>query len=414
MTASSLVELEQAREMVLARTAVLPGERVQLDPGALDRVLARDVVAAASVPAFDNSAMDGFAVRAGDVRDASCASPVRLALAGESRAGSPAGATLAAGEAIAVSTGAMLPAGADTVVRREDAERRDGRVEIRVAPAAGRDVRRAGDDVAAGDTVLTAGTRLGPVELGVLASLGCAEIDCVRRPRVSVLVSGDELLAPGEPMRPGGVRDTSTLAIAALAMRAGADVVSTRRVPDEPQATRAALAGALDGADMCIVCGGVSVGDHDHVRPSLQAVGAEQVLWGLALRPGRPLWFGTHGSCLVFGLPGNPVSAVVTFVLLVAPALRALLGQKTAVAEAAAILDDAYEKRAGRAHALRCRLSLRDDGWHARLTGPQGSHVLTSLLAADALALIPTAAERVQAGERVHVEPLRPLPGMLA
>jgi molybdopterin molybdotransferase len=221
-----------------------------------------------------------------------------------------------------------------------------------------------------------------------------------------VVVSGDELLAPGEPMRAGGVRDSSSFSISALARLAGGEVAHIGVIRDDAEATRAAIAAALEQADVTVVCGGVSVGAHDHVRPALAALAAREVFWGIALKPGRPAWFGTVGRKLVFGLPGNPVSAMVTFVLLVGPALRALLGARERESRATAVLDHDYAKAPGRAHAVRCRLSAHADGWHAEPTGPQGSHILTSMLGADALAILPSDSAQVRAGERVEIEPL--------
>ncbi len=394
--------------MVLAAAAPLGHETVEVSIEALGRVLGEDVLADEPVPTFDNASMDGFAVRRADVREAAASSPVALEVVGESRAGSPAQRALGPGEAVAISTGAMLPAGGDAVVRVEDTRVRAPRVEILRAPAPAQNVRRAGEDVRAGATVLRRGATLGPAELGVLASLGRPRVQLSRRPAVTVLVSGDELLSPAQAMRPGGVRDTSSLTIPALVRQAGALVSATGRLADEADATRAGIAAALAGADVVIVCGGVSVGTHDHVRPALRELGAEQVFWRVALRPGGPLWFGTMGSTLVFGLPGNPVSAMVTFVLFVGPALRALLGARDGEhgTSTAALACD-YRKQAGRAHALRCRLSARADGWHAEPTGAQGSHILSSMLGADALAIIPTDATHVSAGDEVRVEPLR-------
>ncbi len=399
MAERELVEIEDARAIVLRHSQALEPEPVAVAADALGRVTAEDVIAGEAVPGFENSAMDGFAVRSGDTRR----TPVTLRVVGESRAGAPAARALAGGEAIAISTGAMIPAGADAVVRVEDTRGSD-QVQVLVPAQPGDNVRRAGEDVREGATVLTRGSVLGPAELGVLASVGRGEVLCARRPRLSLLLSGDELVAPGEPMRPGGVRDTSSVTISALARAAGAEPVHLAATRDDPAATREALAAAIAGADVAVVCGGVSVGRHDHVRPALRELGAEQRFWGLALKPGRPAWFGTAGRTLVFGLPGNPVSAIVTFTLLAAPALRALQGDSSPARRASAILDCDYAKRPGRAHALRCRLTAADDGWHARPTGPQGSHVLSSMLKADALALIPTASSGTRAGERVAVE----------
>jgi molybdopterin molybdotransferase len=380
-------------------------EQLDLD-ASLGRVLAEEVIAADPVPPFDNSAMDGFAVRAADVVTATPDAPVRLPVIGESRAGAPAQAALAPGEAIAISTGAMLPHGADAVVRVEDTRRAGDQVELLAPVSPGQELRRAGEDVQPGKTVLRAGTTLGAAELGVLASLDRAVVTCRRRPRVSILVTGDELLAPGEPARAGAVRDSNSHSIPALVRCAGGEVAHLAAVADDGAATTGALASALENADMAIICGGVSVGSHDHVRPALAAIGAREAFWGIALKPGRPTWFGTAGRTAVFGLPGNPVSAMVTFVLLAGPMLRALAGEEEERARMTAVLDERYEKRAGRAHAVRCRLHARDDGWHAQPSGAQGSHILTSMLGADALAMIPTGREAVPAGERVEIEPL--------
>ena len=407
MAGRTLVEVEDARARILAATGPPAGESVALGLPALGRVLGEDVVATHPVPAFDNSAMDGFAVRAPDLAGADPAKPVPLRLVGESRAGRPATTTVGEGQAIAISTGAMMPEGADAVLRVEDARPGQEVVHALGAPELGTDVRRAGEDVLPGQTVLRSGTVLGPAELGVLASLGRSLIRCVRRPLVSVLVTGDELLGLHEAPRSGAVRDTSTLTISSLACCGGAEVAHTGRAGDDAEATRRAVELALDGTDIAVVCGGVSVGVHDHVRPSLAALGVEEQFWGLALKPGSPAWFGRRGKTLVFGLPGNPVSAMVTFVLLVGPSLRAMLGREPFGARAEATIDSDYEKPVGRAHAVRCRLEIHDDGLHAAPTGPQGSHVLSSMLGAEALAMIPSESAGVRAGERVTIESLR-------
>ena len=408
MTVSGLLEIDEARRLVLDAVRPLPSESVEL-AGALGRVLAEEVAAEEPVPAFDGSAMDGFAVRTEDLAAASASEPVALSVVGESRAGTPASATVGAAQAIAISTGAVIPAGADTVVRVEDTAERGGLVELRAPAQAGEHIRWAGEDVRAGETVLGRGVTLGPAELGVLASLGRDRAQCSRRPRVAVLVSGDELLEAHEQMRAGGVRDSNSVTLSALVRAGGGELARVDRMPDEPEASTAAIAAAVEDVDVAVICGGVSVGRHDHVRPSLHELGALEEFWGLALKPGRPTWFGTLGATLIFGLPGNPVSAMVTYVLLVRPALQALRGLAAPHrARATAVLDHDYAKEPGRAHAIRCRLGERDDGMHASSTGAQGSHILSSMLGADALAIIPTAATVVQAGERVEIEPLWP------
>lgn len=421
--AGGLVELPDAQAAILAAVRRLAGERVALEQ-ALGRVLAEDLRAEEPVPSFDSSAMDGFAVRAEDLAGASHDTPVQLAVVGESRAGSPAPVALDRGQAIAISTGAMLPEGADAVVQVENTRRKEGDGDARDSHAAreraataatagvvemwapvdpGLEIRRAGEDMRAGEAALARGTVLGPAAIGVLASLGRAEALCTRRPRVSLLLTGDELIAPAEQSRPGTVRDSNSHALAALARCCGAEVARIGRVPDEAGATRAMLAAALQDVDALVICGGMSVGVHDHVRPSLDALGAVRSFWGLALKPGKPTWFGTLSGTPVFGLPGNPVSAMVTFTLLVAPALRAMQGAGGAPGGATATLDVDYRKPAGRAHAVRCRLRAERDGWHAEPTGPQGSHILTSLLLADALAVVPSQATFVPAGSRLEI-----------
>jgi molybdopterin molybdotransferase len=402
--AAELIEVGEARRLVRERISPLPTEDVPLG-GALGRVLAADVRSPESVPGFDNSAMDGFAIRAADTRGASAETPVTLRVTDESRAGHPAAATIGEGDAVRISTGAALPDGADAVVRVEDTSSRDARVAVQIEARAGQNVRRVGEDVKAGEVVLSRGMPLGAAELGVLASIGRASVPCARRPEVSVLTTGDELIAPGVvTLPPGGVRNANAYTVPALAERAGAKVVRVETGRDDPDATRAAIERSL-GGDIAVITGGVSVGEHDRVRSSLAQLGVEQVFWGVALRPGKPTWFGAREEgTLVFGLPGNPVSAMVTFLLFTRPAIRALAGALGGTDHASAILDEAYQKKPGRAHAVRCRLWLGDDGWHVRPTKEQGSHVLTSMLGADVLAIIPGDSETVTAGERVEIE----------
>lgn len=398
-----LTPIERARELVLERVVPLPAEHVPLRAAA-GRFLAADVAAAEDIPGFDNSAMDGYAVRAADVSGAGAAHPARLRLVGESSAGHPAGRALGTGEAIGISTGAVVPAGADAVVRVEDTSRDGEDVLVAAAVAPGNNIRRAGEDVRAGAKVLSAGTRVGASELGALASVGHPATSCVRRPRVAVRLTGDELVEPGEPLGPGQIRDSNAYAVPALASAAGAEVDSVELVPDRLDGTVAALDRAL-GADVVVVCGGVSVGEHDHVRPALEQLGVERVFWRVALKPGKPTFFGVAvGGKLVFGLPGNPVSAMVTFLLFVRPALLALQGGEPSVPRLTGVLTSDYAKVGGRAEAIRVRLEPAEVGWLATPTGPQGSHVLTSMLGADGLAILPATTELVRAGERVPVE----------
>jgi molybdopterin molybdotransferase len=414
MLKPSLVTVEEARAAVRTEVEPLPLESVPIEHG-LGRVSGEGIRAAAPVPQFDNSAMDGYALRAKDVAGASPQTPVELPLVGESRAGHPLTRPLTAGEAVAISTGAALPTGADCVVRLEDTQLGDGRIAILSAPEAGLNIRRSGEDLREGEDALEAGTVLGPAELGVIASVGRPEISCHRRPTVSVLVTGDELADPGAALAPGQIHDTNSHTVSSLVRLAGGSVTAVERVEDQEEAVRRALEGTLE-ADVAIVCGGVSVGPHDHVRTALAGLGVDERFWGVALKPGKPTWFGVHDGGLVFGLPGNPVSAIVTFLLFVRPALMGLAGVAEDPLGTTALLDEDYPKRPGRAHAVRCRLALADDGWHVRPTKEQGSHVLSSMLGAHCLAFLPTGAEDLEAGARVEIEllPETPLAGEMA
>jgi molybdopterin molybdotransferase len=258
----------------------------------------------------------------------------------------------------------------------------------------------------AGTPVLSTGTRIGPAELGAAVSAGAAVVAVSRPPRAAVLCTGDELREPGEPLAPGEIYNSNGPMLAALARRCGAVGGGWRRLPDDPVATEDGLGTALEGAELVIVSGGVSVGPHDHVKPALASLGVEERFWGVALQPGKPTWFGVRGPTMVFGLPGNPVSAAVTFSLFVAPALAALQGRSGETTEATAFLGTSVTQNRLREQALRVRLEPRDGATVAVPNGPQGSHVITSLVGADALALIPAGEGSLPAGTPVTLTPL--------
>ena len=394
---TELISIDEGRARVLDAVQPLDIEDAALTD-ALDRVVARDIASPRDVPPFDNSAMDGFAVRAGP--------PAELEVVGESRAGRPSPAEVGRGQAIRISTGAALPAGGSAVVPVERARALDEAGERVWVDAAeeGANVRRAGEDVRAGDVVLRKGAVLGPAELGVAASIGCDVLPCARRPRVAVLVTGDELAEPGDPLGPGRIYSSNAFALGALVERSHATLVRGSTVRDDAESTRAALERALEEADVVCVSGGVSVGPHDHVKPALRELGVAERFWGVALRPGKPTWFGSRDRALVFGLPGNPVSAMVTFQLFVRPALAALQGAPAAPTRVAAVLDDPVPLLPLREQAVRVRLSAHDGGWHAAVTGEQGSHMLTSMLGADGLALVALGEGEAKPGTPVEVE----------
>jgi molybdopterin molybdotransferase len=395
--AGNLIDIATARERVLACSAPLGTEEVALGE-ALGRVLAEEVVAEEDLPPFDSSAMDGYAVVAGPAGV--------LEVIDESRAGHPAERPLVAGQAIAISTGALMPGGADAVVPVERVEVSDGRVTV-PETSSGANIRRSGEDVRRGEPVLRRGVTLGPAELAVAASLGRSRLRCGGRPRVAVLATGDELVEPGRPLRAGQIRNSNTIALMAQAEQAGAELVGTRTVPDRLEDTSQALRWALGRADVVILSGGVSVGPHDHVKLALESLGVRERFWGVALKPGKPTWFGTRGEQLVFGLPGNPVSAMVTFHLFARPAIRALAGGRVDDTRASALLDQPLQRNPRRDEVVRCRLRAADDGWHVAPTKEQGSHILTSMLDAAAFAIVEAGEGALEPGERVPVELLR-------
>lgn len=380
---------------MLAATVRLAAEPVPLGI-ALGRVLAEDVVAATDLPPFGNSAMDGFAVR----HDASSGA---LRIVGESRAGTPAPLAVGPYEAIRISTGAPLPDGADAVVPVEDAREEDGTVTATAAAQAGQHVRRAGDDLRAGTVVLRAGDRLGAAELGVAVGAGAAELLCARRPRVAIVCTGDELRAPGEPLGPGEIHNSNAPMLAALAQQEGAELLETVVVGDDRAATERAFAQALEQADLVVASGGVSVGPHDHVKPALAALGVQESFWRVSLQPGKPTWFGTRGERLVLGLPGNPVSSYVTFVLFARPALRALQGAAALPPRASARLTRSLPRRF-REQAVRVALSEQTGTLLATPTGPQPSHITASLLGADGFAFVPPGDGELAEGDAIEVE----------
>ena len=389
---AGLLTIDEARKRVLGAVTALDAQELAV-ADALGRVLAEDVLADHDVPGFANSAMDGFAVRAGPAGRV-------LRVVGESRAGAPSPVGVGDGEAVRISTGAALPDGADAILAAEDADDRGETVTARQALSPGHHVRGPGEDLCAGETVLRAGTTLGAAELGLAVEAGRATVRCARRPRVAVLATGDELVAPGLPLRHGQLHNSNAITLGALARRAGAELVSSAEVADDAQATRAAIGRALEGADVLLLTGGVSVGPHDHVKPALAALGVQEVFWRVALRPGKPLWFGTRGAQLVFGLPGNPVSAVVCFLLFARPALAALQGAPAPPPRGRAVLGEAVARQRTREEAVRVRLL---DG-RALPTGPQGSHQLSSMLGAEALAIVPRGEGELPAGSEVEIE----------
>lgn len=322
-------------------------------------------------------------------------------MVGESRAGSPSGLRVGDGEAIRISTGAAVPAGATAVIPQEHVKINGGtEIELEAAIPAGENIRGAGEDMRSGTAILEPGKRLDPIDVGAAVAAGAGAVTVSRRPRVSVLCTGDELRGPGEPLRPGEIHNSNAPMLTGLAARSGATTAPARRLADDRAATEDGIGAALAESDVVIISGGVSVGPHDHVKPALATLDVQQIFWSVALQPGKPTWFGTRGDTTwVFGLPGNPVSAVVTFSLFVAPALAALQGAPPpAPPWPDAVLGADVRRNPGRDQAIRVHLKPGDRSPVAVPTGAQGSHILTSLLGADALAVIPTGEGDLPAG----------------
>ena len=391
---AELLSLAEASARVLANVTPLEGESVDVGAAA-GRVLAEAAHAAVDLPPFPSSAMDGFAVRAADT-------PGVLPVVARIAAGVPAPRSLNPGEAMVIATGGVVPEGADAVIQIERVVDRDNEVEIRNAVDQGDNVRPRGGDVRAGDAVVARGVRLGAAQIGALAAAGIAEGVCALRPGVAILATGTELRRPGEPLAPGQVYEANGVLLAASLASAGAEVEILPAVADDEDAHRSALERGL-GADVLVTSGGVSVGPHDLVRGLLSELGVQEVFWGVAVKPGKPLAFGVRGRTLVFGLPGNPVSSLVGCELFVRPAVLALQG----VAQPGPVyhegrLAKGVRRNAHRDELLRARLLPSDDGVLLEPVAGQESHMIVRAAAAEALVLAPRGDGELPAGERVR------------
>ncbi|HEY1565294.1 MAG TPA: gephyrin-like molybdotransferase Glp [Gaiellaceae bacterium] len=391
---ASLLTLEEAQERVLALARPLEAEPVPIGEVA-GRVVAEDVRARVDLPPFASSAMDGFAVRAADL-------PGTLAIAGESAAGRPYDAVLEPGTAVAISTGAVVPEGADSVVPVERVVHNDNNVEISLAFERGAHVRPRGGDVSANDVVLAAGARLSPARIAAAAAAGVAELLCTRRPRVAVLATGSELVAPGETLLPGQIYETNGLMLSSALAAAGAEVVSEPPAADDEAALRGALERGL-AADVLVTSGGVSVGEHDLVRAVERELGVEEVFWRVCIKPGKPVSFGVREDTLVFGLPGNPVSALVGCELFVKPALRALQGVPDPRPRfEPGLLAAGLRRNEDRDEFVRARARLEGEAVVLEPVSGQESHMIVRSGAADGLVHVPRGNGELAAGSAVR------------
>ena len=385
-----MLEFEEARRRILESSTPVDSEQVELGR-ALGRVLREDLLAVAPLPPFDYSAMDGYCL--------SCSAltgdpPFELPVAGESRTGHPCPA-LPEGAVLRIFTGARIPPGADSVIIQENTERIADRVRLLTRPSPGDHVRRRGEDLNAGSIGLASGTRLGPFQLGLAAALDRNRLEVSRRPRLIVLPTGDELRAPGSSGSPDEIPESNSIALAALASLAGADAEIGERLSDDVETATGAIRRAFERADVVVTVGGMSVGDHDLVRPAFERAGVTLDFWKVRIQPGKPFAFGRHGRTFVLGLPGNPVSAQVTFFLFGLPLLRAIQGDRRALPRETTVeLAHPLKRKPGRLGVYRATL----DGVRATLHTNQSSGATTSLAAADALVLVPADSAECAAG----------------
>lgn len=400
-TATKLISVSEAQRLVLERAHRLDAERVPVERAA-GRVLAEPASALVDLPPFPSSAMDGFAVRAGEA-------PVGAGLPVVARiaAGSPSDRPLGRGEAMAISTGGAVPEGADAVIPLELVEDAGDSIEVREAVAAGANVRERGSDVTTGDVVLEPGMRLGPAQVGALAAAGVHEVQCAKRPRVGILVTGSELRQPGQELAPGEIYESNGLLLATALQLAGAVPAQLGVVSDDADELERAMERALLGFDMLVTSGGASVGPHDLVRETQAGLRVEEIFWGVAVKPGKPVAFGVRRDHLVFNLPGNPVSVLVTFELFVRPAVNALLGlPEPEPAFRLGVLGAAARRNAERDQFIRARSHREGDDVVLEPIAGQESHMIARTGRADALIEVAAGEGELSAGSPVRYLPL--------
>jgi molybdopterin molybdotransferase len=398
-----LMDHYEAVRLVLKNTTHLPVVRMPL-MDAQGLALAEDVLARFDSPPFDNSAVDGYAVRSVDAEAGRT-----FKVVDEAPAGRPAQKKVGEGEAVKIFTGGLIPEGADAVVMVESTSGWGEEFELRKAAGPGNNLRGAGEDVREGDLILRVGTEIGAPEIALAATQGYGELSVYPRPKVVVLSTGTELVEPGtRELTPGEIFDSNSFALLAQARETGAEARRVAAASDDADVLRNAMEEALESADVVVTSGGVSVGEKDLVKSTLLYLGVEQVFWGIKLKPGKPVFFGTRDDARFFGLPGNPVSAMVCFELFVRPALIKMMGLKDARRPRIEVyFDEDVENKFGRMHAMRVTLTRTERGWRAESVGAQGSGLVSSLTKADALALIGPESEGVRAGEPLEAIVLR-------
>ena len=398
-----LIEYPEAERLVLEHVSRLPAERMPL-VDAQGLALAESLRARFDSPPFDNSAVDGYAVRSADAEAGRT-----FRVVDEAPAGRPATKSVGEGEAIKIFTGGVIPGGADAVVMVENTTGWSEEFELRKAASAGQNVRLGGEDVREGEVILKKGTEIGPPEIALAATQGYGELPVYRRPKVVVLSTGTELVEPGtRDLEPGEIYDSNSFAVISQSRELGAEARRVSAASDEAEVLLDAVKEALETADVVVTSGGVSVGEKDLVKGTMLELGVEQVFWGVKFKPGKPLFFGVRGDVRLFGLPGNPVSAMVCFELFVRPALVRMMGREDRKRPRIEVyFEEDVKNQFGRMHAMRVSLERTQRGWLARSVGAQGSGLVSSLTRADALALVGPESGGVRAGDPVEAIVLR-------
>jgi len=398
-----MITVDEALNNVLSHIQPLGFEKVSI-LDALGRVIVEDMIAPRDLPPYDNSGMDGYAVRYEDVQNASQKNPIRLEVIEDLRAGFVSEKTVQKGEAIRIMTGAPIPKGADAVVPVEETERGNGFVFILKAGFPGGYIRRAGEDIRRGDRVISAGDLIRPSEIGMLASMGRSFVSVYQRPSVAILCTGEELVDVGENLNGVKIVSSNSYTLAAQVRECGAIPIQLGIAKDRKDEIKEKVLQGLR-SDVFISSAGVSVGDYDFVRDVLKELGVEMIFWRVAMKPGKPVAFWMFDGKPAFSLPGNPVSSMITFEQFVRPSLLKMMGHRQIFRPVIeAILNENIRKEPGKRHFIRAMVSFENDGYCVTTTGPQGSGILRSMVRANGLIIIPESQEIVRAGEKVKVQ----------
>jgi len=398
-----MITVEEALDKILSHIQPLGSEKVSILE-TLGRVIAEDIYANRDIPPLDNSGMDGYAVRSEDIRNVSRDRPIQLKVIGDLPAGFISSKIVEKGQAIRIMTGAPIPKGADSVIRVEDTRKENGFVTILRAVAPGENIRKAGADLRKGERVISIGDFIRPAEVGILASVGRAFVSVYQRPLVAILCTGEELVDVDGDWNEVKIVSSNSYTLAAQVKDCGAIPIQLGIARDRKEEIEEKLRQGIR-ADVLISSAGISVGDYDFVKDVLNDLGMEMVFWKVAMKPGKPLAFGTIGKKPVFGLPGNPVSSMVSFEQFVRPSLLKMMGHRQLFRPVVeAILKEDIHKEPGRRHFIRAFVSFEDNHYFVALTGAQGSEILRSMVRANGLIVIPEDREIVRAGEKVKVQ----------